>query len=231
VFLAPGHPGVRTWLANVAGELVSRYPVDGLHLDYIRLPSVATGFDGTTRARFALETGVDRARLDAVPWSERARVDSLWSAFQSRQIAAAVSEIRDSVERVRPGLPLSAAVLADTVSAKRVNAQPWWEWLRSGLLDRAFVMCYAPVVQTVLDQLLAYSEAPGVPARVVPGIAVYNTPPSVAAAKIRGARELGFTAVALYSYDSLFDRPGYWPALEELLRTAPAGARFTSEAP
>ena len=125
-------------------------------------------------------------------------------------------EVRDSLLAVRAGLPLSAAVLADTLLAVRHNAQAWSAWLRDGLLDRAFAMCYAPPVQTVLSQLAAMSEQVGTE-RLVPGIAVYNTPPSSAAAKIKGARALGFPAIALYSYDSLWDRSDRWSRLLALV--------------
>ncbi len=212
VFLSPAHPGVRTWLARVAKEIVTRYDVDGLHLDYIRQPAVAIGYDPTSRARFAMEAGADPAAFGRLPAAERARMDSAWAAFQEEQVTGIVREVRDSVEAARPGLPLSAAVVADTLRASRQNRQDWCRWLRSGLLDRAFAMCYAPALQTVLDQLTAMSEQVGT-ARLVPGIAVYNTPPSTAAAKIKGARALGFPAVALYSYDSLWERGDGWARL------------------
>jgi uncharacterized lipoprotein YddW (UPF0748 family) len=216
VFLSPAHPGVRTWLANIAREIASRYDVDGIQLDYIRQPSVEIGFDPTSRAQFALAWGADPLTLGRLPYGERARMDSAWSVFQLDQVTAIVREVRDSLNAVRPGLPLSAAVLADTFSAMRRNRQAWSAWLRDGLLDRAFAMCYAPPVQTVLDQLAAMSEQVGT-ARLVPGIAVYNTPPSSAAAKIRGARALGFPAIALYSYDSLWERSDGWSRLLEFV--------------
>jgi len=220
VFLAPAHPSVRTWLASVAQEIVTRYPVDGLHLDYIRQPRVAVGWDPTTRERFALETGVDPDRFGYLPEDQRARVDSLWLAFQGEQLRATVAEVRDSVHAKRPGLPLTAAVLADTLSAGRVNAQRWPDWLRTGLIDRVFVMCYAQPVQTVMDQLIGYCVQFGASDRVVPGISVYNTPPSTAAAKIRGARALGFPLLALYSDQALAARPGYWIKLKTDLERA-----------
>jgi len=221
VFLAPAHPGVRTWVANTAREIVSRYPVDGVHLDYIRQPVVAVGWDPTTRARFALGAGVDPARFDRMAGAERARIDSLWLAFQCDQVRSTVEEVRDSVRAARPGLPLSAAVIADTITAERHNAQRWRDWVRVGLLDRAFVMCYAQPVQTVLDQLLGITHSLGAGGQVVPGIAVYNSPPGTAAAKIKGARALGFPTLAVYSYDALEERPGYWARLRELLQTGP----------
>lgn len=216
VFLAPAHPGVRTWIAGVVREIASRYPVDGIHLDYIRHPGVDVGYDPTSRARFALAAGADPLAFGGLPAPERARMDSAWAAFQRDQVTAMVREVRDSLHAVRPGLPLSAAVLADTLAAAREKRQAWGAWLREGLLDRAFPMCYAPPVQTVLDQLAAMSGQLGTE-RLVPGIAVYNTPPATAAAKIKGARALGFPAIALYSYDSLWERSDRWDRLLEFV--------------
>jgi len=47
VFLSPAHPRVREWIADNIKELVTRYPVDGVHLDYIRQPVVSIGNDPT----------------------------------------------------------------------------------------------------------------------------------------------------------------------------------------
>jgi uncharacterized lipoprotein YddW (UPF0748 family) len=216
VFLSAAHPGVRHWVASVAKEIATRYPVDGIHLDYIRQPGVPVGYDPTTRARFALEYGADPLRFDHESAPRRAVLDSLWADFQQAQVTALVREVRDSVEAARPGLLLSAAVLGDTLAAQRRNRQAWTRWLRDGLLDRAYLMCYAPDVQVVLDQMTAVAASCDT-RRVVPGIGVFNTPPTAAAAKILGARELGFPAVALYSYDSLWGQPGLWDRLRVLL--------------
>jgi uncharacterized lipoprotein YddW (UPF0748 family) len=218
VFLSPAHPGVRRWIAGIAHEIASRYPVDGVHLDYIRQPSIGIGFDQTSRARFALEHGADPIRFDRLAWTERARMDSAWSAFQDAEVTAIVREVRDSLDAVRPGISLSAAVIADTLTAARRNHQAWPLWLREGLLDRVFVMCYAPATQAVVGQLAILPAVAAVD-RIVPGIAIYNTSPATAAAKIRGARELGYPAVALYSYDSLFEREGLWEQLHAYLNT------------
>lgn len=216
VFLSPAHPGVRAHLAAVVRELVQRYPVDGVHLDYIRQPQVAVGYDPTTRARFAMEAGVDPLMFARQPRAERARLDSTWLAFQQEQVTAIVRAIRDVALAERPGLSLSAAVVADTTTAFIRKRQPWARWLRDGLLDRAFLMCYAPRVQTVVAQLQDLGAQLG-PDRLVPGIAVYNTLPSTAATKIKAARALGFSRVALYSYDSLYERPGLWDRLRSYL--------------
>lgn len=214
VFLSPAHPRVREWLASIAREIATRYPVAGIHLDYIRQPKAAVGFDPTTRARFAMETGVDPARFDRVPAADRARVSARWADFQRRQVTDVVTCIRDTLRRTRP-VVLSAAVIADTITAQRANAQYWQDWVRDSVLDRVYLMCYAPSVQTVMNQLVATSRQLGATDRVVPGIAVFNTTAITAAHKIQGARALGFPLIALYSYDSLFSGAAGWAPLRD----------------
>jgi uncharacterized lipoprotein YddW (UPF0748 family) len=228
-YLSPARPAVRSWIAAIAGEIAARYPVDGIHLDYIREPGTFAGLDADARARFALAHGADPARfaLEAPP--RRAALDSAWAAFQREQVTAVVREVRDTLAAVRPGLALSAAVLADTVTAERRHAQEWRAWVRAGLLDRVFVMCYARSVQTVLGQMVGYADELGT-AHVVPGIAVYNSGAATAAAKIKGAVEMGYRAVALYSYDALDAQPGYWDALAGFLGSRPAVAVPAGEA-
>jgi uncharacterized lipoprotein YddW (UPF0748 family) len=218
VYLSPARPAVRAWVAEIAREIATRYAVDGIHLDYIREPGPFAGLDADARARFALEEGADPARFALEPPARRAALDSSWRAFQRAQVTAVVRGVRDSLARCRPGLPLSAAVLADSAAAERRHAQEWRAWVRDSLLDRVFVMCYAPEVQTVLGQMLAYAADLGT-GRVVPGIAVFNSPAAATAAKIKGALELGYRTLALYSYDYLDERAGYWDALADFLGT------------
>jgi uncharacterized lipoprotein YddW (UPF0748 family) len=223
IFLSPAHRGMRTWIARITQEIAEHYPVDGIHLDYIREPGVSLASDPMMRAGFVWRSGIDPERITRLPRERQAWADSAWSAWQCEQVTAIVREVRDSLERARPGLLLSAAVLADTVAA-RARAQAWAGWVRSGLLDRAYVMCYAPVVRTVEEQMVGYASQLGTDGRVVPGIAVYNSPPAHAAAKIRAATAIGYPMLALYSYDSLRARSGYWAALQKQLEPGHAGA-------
>jgi len=207
VFLSPALPGVRAWLGSIVKEIAMRYAVDGVQLDYIRLPGVQ--LRGDAGAGAAGPSAGNARRTAVAP----ARVRTPRSDAECAHVSAAVEEVRDSLAQVRPGLPLSAAVIADTSVAERANAQRWPSWLREGLIDRAFAMCYAAPLRTVVAQLLSFAASPGMAARVVPGIAVYNTPPATAAAKIKAARALGFPELALYSYDALASRPSYWTSL------------------
>ena len=57
LFLSAAQPEVRTWIARVAAEIGRRYPVDGIHLDYIRQPALSLASDPMTRAGFPATIG------------------------------------------------------------------------------------------------------------------------------------------------------------------------------
>ena len=49
----PGVPGTDDYLANLCAEIVSKYDVDGIHLDYIRYPEHSIPFnDKSTYRRY-----------------------------------------------------------------------------------------------------------------------------------------------------------------------------------
>jgi uncharacterized lipoprotein YddW (UPF0748 family) len=197
VFLSPALPGVRAWLGSIVKEIASRYAVDGVQLDYIRLPGVELGGESGAAA-------ADEATAPRAPGAGRppARARTPRTEAECAHVAAVVGEVRDSLAGVRSGPAADRGRDRGHGAAVRTNAQRWTAWLREGLIDRAFTMCYAPPLRTVVAQLLTYAGFPGLDGRVVPGIAVYNTPPATAAAKIRAARSLGFAQLAIYSYDA-----------------------------
>jgi uncharacterized lipoprotein YddW (UPF0748 family) len=222
-FLAPAHPAAREFLGSVVAEIARRYPVDGIHLDYIRMPGVDVGYDPETRARFQLVSGFDPIHVRRLTEAQQAQLDTAWQSFRRHEVTEAVRVIGDSARAARFPMALSAAVLPDTLLARTRYAQAWTDWLRAGLIDRAFTMCYASPIETVIEQMACYAQDPALHGRVVPGIAIYNCPPAYAAAKILGARALGYPRLALYSYDSLEHHPDYWPRLRGSM--AAAGGR------
>jgi uncharacterized lipoprotein YddW (UPF0748 family) len=216
VYLSAAHEGARAWIAGNCAEIARDYPVDGIHLDYVRLPGPSVGFDPATRVAFAVESGIDRLNPPAMTDARQQEVEKAFEDFQARQVTALVAAVRESLAAIRPGLVLSAAVRPDLADAAHHYGQDWTRWLAEGLLDRAFPMCYSPDAQVVMDQLATLAGQPDA-GRIVPGIAVYNAPPTRVVSHLKGARALGFPALALYSYDSLFERAETWERLARLL--------------
>lgn len=147
-FLSPGVPGVRTHLARVSADIVRRYNVDGIHLDYIRYPDATMSYDSQTVASY-----------DAAKVSEPALT---YDEHRRRQVTATVREVRDSIRAARPGAALSAAVWGiyqNTAGWSGVSTgygsrfQDSRLWLQQGLIDAIAPMVYWSVKPTYGERL------------------------------------------------------------------------------
>jgi uncharacterized lipoprotein YddW (UPF0748 family) len=222
VWLDPAAPGVAERLAATFAELVARYPLDGLHLDYIRYPDVLPftpgsrfgvgldfGHGEATRERFRRETG----REPPSP-PERLGNSELWDAWRRDQVTRLVGRIRDEARAVRPALALSAAVWSYADRAYLSIGQDWRRWLEEGLVDFAVPMAY-----TLDPRLFGYQarELTAVvdPRRVWIGVGawLYAKRPEGAVLQLRVAREMEAGGDALFSWDAIADAPELRAAL------------------
>ncbi len=95
-WFAPGNPAVRAHVAAVARDLLSKYDVDGLHLDRIRTP-------GPDYSRDAATTSAYNAARAADP-------QLTWGDFMRSQVTAMVAELYTVIAETRPAVRLSASV-------------------------------------------------------------------------------------------------------------------------
>ena len=124
-YLNPADPTVAVYLAKLCGEIVSRYDVDGINLDYIRYP------DGWPAPTY---------RNGDSPMQRR------------RNITAIVRAIYDKVKSIRPSVKMSCSPIGkyadlSRYSSKNFNArdrvsQEAQEWLKQGLMDQLYPMQY-----------------------------------------------------------------------------------------
>lgn len=205
-YLDPAHPGVRAYVADVVRELVTRYPVGGVHLDYVRYPSRAFGFDVARRTRMALAWGVDPARLhaEAAPLAgvlgERtvARLDSVVTAER----VAAVDSVVAAVRRAAGARVVSAAVLPDLDVARYEKGQDWAEWCHRGWVDFVVPMLYNETPETVAHRLRVVRRIAG-PARVLPGLALHDGRAIDLPAMADAVRRVDAGGMVLFSWNVL----------------------------
>lgn len=72
-------------------EVVSRYPVDGLMLDWIRFDNYPMDLGPGTRQAYQAATGVDPLTLD---FSQPGPALERWNAFRTDRLAAYVAQVR-----------------------------------------------------------------------------------------------------------------------------------------
>lgn len=239
LYLSPASPEVRRYLADVVLEIVSEYPVDGVHLDYVRYPGRHAGLDEDSRAEFLRLYGFDpKGFLEAsggkpIPVNTCWAVDleAAWKRWRADQVTALVSLISHDVRARRPDIVLSAAVKPDPAAAAGDYGQDWAWWLETGLIDMAAPMIYTGSTLKFFDSVrrMRRDIPDSLEGRILAGVSLYNQDPRHAAEKIDVARAAGLGGFVLFSYDSAIDYRGtpYLPYLrpqilgsESLDRTA-----------
>ena len=203
VLLNPCLPEVREHIASLAAEIVSRYEVDGLHLDYVRY-----AWDTTPDGRERLGQDPRTLALYRQASGQRPADDrEAWDRWRAEQLTRLVRDVRERVDRLRPGASLTAAVWGDPRAGRQDYLQNAVGWLRTGLLDAAMPMAYAGAVDKFEADIRAYrSLAPR--AHLVPGVGLYLHVSRAQTARQLARCEAWGGDFALFSYDSLWTTSG-----------------------
>ena len=135
-WLCPSSEANVMLLAAAAKELVERYSPDGIHLDYIRMPSERTCYCHACRDAFG---PTQKWPDDVLPGAPRAE------EYRDRRrgfVSGIVTTIVTAARRVRPDVFFSAAVYPEPAICRQTIAQDWVDWARRGLLDFVVPMNY-----------------------------------------------------------------------------------------
>jgi len=196
LYLSPSAPGVAEHLEAVVAELLRNYALDGLHFDFIRYPSDDYDYSEAALQAFQRWQG-NRAGPLEVP----ARSGATWGEFRRASITGLVARLSQRWRRERPGLPVSAAVIAD-----------WAAWLGEGLLDALCPMAYTDdpgVFRSQVERAVgSRGNAGAVTGRGVvwAGVGAYRLKVDQIIRNIHTARALGAAGVVLFSHESLARR-------------------------
>jgi uncharacterized lipoprotein YddW (UPF0748 family) len=195
-YLSPSAPGVGDRLEQVVREVVRRYAVDGLHLDFVRYPGPE--FDYSRWALEGLRRRVGGGDLLGGP----ARNAEAWDEYRREVLTALTTRLADAGRTERPGIVVSAAVTPDEALAVHHKFQDWPAWLQAGILSAVCPMAYTPDNELFRRQIEeARRKAPIQP--VWAGIGAYRLDAAGLVEKIALARQVGANGVVLFSNESL----------------------------
>lgn len=223
----PAKPGTAQYLADICGEIVERYEVDGIQLDYIRYPEREVGF----RTSLSL--------------SER-----------RENVTRCVRAVHDRIKAIRPWCKLSCTPVGKYADLPRQSSSGWnardavaqdaVAWLREGLMDWLAPMMYFQGRNFYPFACDWQERAQGRP--IVPGLGIYflspkykNWPLATITQEMNFLRRIGaghayFRArflldnvKGLLDYARDFDRrPALWPAMTWVDSIPPTAPRINT---
>ncbi len=207
IFLDPGRLDVQEYLVSVLHDLVATYPVDGLHLDYIRYPGRQWGYNPVAVRRFKDETGLTPTGSPAA-----------WDQWRRDQVTALVAQIAQDVEATRPAARVSAAVFPDPSESYNVRLQDWDQWTRMGLVDFVAPMNYATTRSRFASRSAALLSR-GKHRPVYMGVGGGNKSEAAVLNQMSLLERNGVPGIILYHYDG--NTPQFWKSIGSRLFQRP----------
>ncbi len=210
LYLEPGLKEVQNWVVENFLEVVARYPVDGIHFDFIRYPGRDFGYHPEATKDFVAKFGFKpqeltkdflktRERLGRERYQEAQRY---FDDFRRAQITSIVQRVYEGTKKLRPNCLVSAAVFPEPSDAKEQKFQDWFTWLSEGFLDYACPMIY-DTEDYILAMRLNSIEKLTTKNRVIVGLGPYKDSVEGTLRKLDYVKSRGFAGFILFSYDSI----------------------------
>jgi uncharacterized lipoprotein YddW (UPF0748 family) len=230
-FLCPRRPEAREFIAGNVEALANIPALDGVHLDYVRLPDVilAKGlwakydivqdreypqydycYCEYCREQFQQQTGIDPLRDLPDPAAHAA-----WRQFRYDSVSGLVRDVLAPRARAQ-GKAISAAVFPNWQYVR----QAWHTWGLDAYLPMLYHSFYEEGIPWIGDQTRAAIDRLTSPSAIYPGLFVPSLTPEELAKAIEVARGSGGRGIALFAEESL--RPGHWQTLTDTLRRSPS---------
>lgn len=224
VYLDPGVPAARNYVARIMVDMATRYDLDGIQWDYIRYPGVNFGYSDIALARYYSESGTA---------TRPAPSDPKWQQWKRDQVTTLARDVYQKLKAVKPKLVVSASTITwgrcptewEKGDAYATVSQDWKAWMSEGILDANLPMCYkvesspqgAASFRGWLDGFAMWNG--GRPTYV--GIDVDNNTDAGVVAQIDAVRKAGLEGFVLYKFNESARRKTLVEALAAHMKTAP----------
>jgi uncharacterized lipoprotein YddW (UPF0748 family) len=137
-WLNPASYQGQEFLANWYAEIIERYDVDGLQLDYVRYPfqsrAQRAGYDALSRKNYQIATGNTLATGNE---------SAAYTQWKTDNVSRFVSRVSKGLKEKKPDLIISAAVFTlPTEDRLQAIQQDWETWCKRGWIDWLVPMAY-----------------------------------------------------------------------------------------
>ena len=209
-FVDPGIPAVKKHFYNIIKDIVNKYPVDGIHLDYIRYPYSGYnshydkylsdfGYNPIALKIFKKKYGFDPLKTNRL---KKTKKRELFNKFRTDQITEIVKNVRKIVKSKNKNIVFSAAVMPRYDRGKEVYFQNWPLWIEKKYIDLACIMSYTDNIKT-FDEFLRYANDKRFKNRVKMGIGVIKETSdiNIAFEQIKRIYDSGIKGYLIFSFE------------------------------
>lgn len=218
VFLNPNDRECRDLVLGVYKELVTKYDLDGLHLDYIRFsePNPDNGDFGYNQD---IIEGFQKAHNTTVDPHDIKSNHPLWSSwckYREEIINSFVSEVFTALKAIDSDLYISAACYPDFPNMPTWNFQNFRDWVSKGYMDEIFSMSYGADLSYPVNNAKAFIKAIDGKCFYSIGVCAFdNTAAKILVEQIYYAKLAGASGSNPFSWGSLVaHKENYYDALK-----------------
>ncbi|MGB9677574.1 MAG: glycoside hydrolase family 10 protein, partial [Candidatus Ratteibacteria bacterium] len=180
-------------------EIVKKYEIDGIHLDYIRYPDANSCFCKNCRENFEKEYNV---KVENWPYDViNGKYKEDYKRWRQQQITKLVREVNKEAKKIKPNIKISAAVFSNYPDCKETVGQDWKLWIDEGFIDFVCPMNYTVSNYTFKENIINQNEIIRKKIPLYPGIGAYILSPEDIATQIEICREIGTEGFILFDYD------------------------------
>ncbi len=215
-FIDPADKAYLERIKDLISELIFRYDIEGIHLDYLRYPQREVTFSVTGRTLFRDKYFADpfnivdkqNSYIKEYGLDGIADFYGIYKNFLNKNIYTFLKNLRNHLKQLDKDALLTCAVKADPIQAKEVYYQNWPSWIKDNLCDELLLMNYTEekrIFKEILSRVGSISGYKNI--RI--GIAAHKQTVDSLLEKIRCIETSEFEGYVLFSYNYLRDHPAY----------------------
>ncbi len=206
-YINPALPEVRDFLSDLYKELVKKYKIDGIQLDYIRYPAPNSakdgipddfGYDEYTRQLYMKSKG---SSIDPINITPQHELWADWCKFRADFINTFVYRVTSEVKSIRPEVLVSADVGAQYDSGPTEKMQEPKDWVGRGYIDELLPMIYTNDLEKLKHDIVETKKFTYGKTHMVIGLGAENIAKGgILSEEVKAVRELGASGAAVFEY-------------------------------
>ncbi|HAV91965.1 TPA: hypothetical protein DCW38_02145 [candidate division WOR-3 bacterium] len=213
IYVSPSSEIVYDYLIFIIQEILNKYSVDGIHLDYSRFPGREFVYDRNLKTDYMRKYVIGYEELNDLNTEKlfgKSGLNALktcWQRLPKEQLNQLIKNIYTDIKAINPNVQLSSAVIADVESAEMNYYQNWWEWIANGYIDFVVVMAYSPSLNVLKKQIEKINTKTSLE-NVVIGLGTYNQTVFDVKANYEVLARYPVMGFCLFSNQSIYEKRG-----------------------